>query len=83
MSASAAWPVSSAREPLGYPLPLAHLKNRRGYPSRRRPLQLPLARGRREMLVVERVKNATVANLRIHRRTGGGLTDEARFTAME
>jgi hypothetical protein len=42
-----------------------------------------LALGRQEMLVVERVKNATVANLRIHRRTGGGLTDEARFTAME
>ncbi len=83
MSASAACPASSAREPLGYPLPLAHLKNRRGYPSRRRPLQLPLALGRWEMLVVKRVKNATVANVRIHRRPGEGLAGEARFTAME
>jgi hypothetical protein len=42
-----------------------------------------LALGRREMLMVEHVKNATVANLRIHRRTCEGLKGEARFTAME
>ena len=35
------------------------------------------------MLVVEHVKNGTVADVEIYRRAGEGLAGEARFSAVE